>query len=194
MFEVRERLWDLGTANAVFGVKYGMTLAMHAQLTELFRGLVPGADERAAWAAVFPHCRHLHVTRRDRIRLAISWWRAIQSGEWHRPVRGDTAVGTAPRAAGDVRYDAAAIAHLLDEVDRREAAIHDTLARWSVAPHTIVYEDVVASYEATLRAALVFLDAPDDVRVPRAAFARLADETSDRWHARFLADQGTLST
>lgn len=139
---------------------------------------------------MFPRCRHIHVTRRDRLRLAISWWRAIQSGEWHRPIRGDTAVGIAPPVAGEVRYDAAAIAHLLDEVDQREAAIHDALSRWSVAPHTIRYEEVVASYEATLRAALVFLGAPDDVRVPPAAFARLADETSDGWHARFLAERG----
>jgi hypothetical protein len=27
---------------------------------------------------------------------------------------------------------------------------------------------------------LAFLDAPDDVRIPHAAFARLADETCDR--------------
>jgi len=189
VFELRERLWGQGTANAVFGVKYGMTPAMHAQLTQLFSGLVQGGGERAAWDAVFPRCRHLYVMRRDRLRLAISWWRAIQSGEWHRPSRADTVVGVTAQAR-DARYDAAAIAHLLAEVDQRETAILDTFSRWSVAPHTIAYEDLVDSYEATVRAVLTFLDAPGDVRIPQPAFTRLADETSDRWVAQFLTERG----
>lgn len=189
VLELRETLWNEGTANAVFGVKYGMTPAVHAQLTQLFSGLVQGADERAAWDAMFPRCRHIYVTRRDRLRLAISWWRAIQSGEWHRPNRADTVVGVTAQAR-DVRYDAAAIAHLLAEVDQREAAIKDTFSRWSVAAHTIAYEDLVESYEATVRAALAFLDAPDDVRIPEPAFTRLADEISDRWYAQFVTERG----
>lgn len=98
---------------------------------------------------------------------------------------------TRPDPVGDfvVARDPA-IAHLLDEVEQRETAIRDTLSRWSVTPHAITYEEIVASYEETLRAALVFLDAPGDVRVPYPAFAQLADETSDRWYARFLAERG----
>ena len=34
------------------------------------------------------------------------------------------------------------------------------------------------------------LDAPDDVPIPPAAFAQLADETSERWYAQFLAERG----
>lgn len=190
VFELRKRLWDQGTANAVLGVKYGMTPAIHAQLTQLFCGLVEGADERAAWDAMFPRSRHIYVTRRDRVRLAISWWRAIQSGEWHRPTRKDTVVGISTKPAGDARYNAAAITQLLREVDQRETAIRDTFSRWSVVPLTVTYEDVVDSYDAVLRAVLTFLDGPDDVRIPHAAFARLADETSDRWYAQFLAESG----
>jgi LPS sulfotransferase NodH len=188
-FELRESLWRRGTTNGIFGVKYGMTPAMHAELTQLFRQLAEGGDERAAWAAMFPSCRHVYLTRRDRIRLAISWWRAIQSGEWHRPRRPDTVVGNAhePTAA---RYDAAAIAHLIEEVEQRDAAIHDVFSRWSVAPHVIVYEDLIESYDATLRTLFRFLDVPDAVRVPPAAFAQLADEVSDRWYAQFIASNG----
>lgn len=189
VFELRDSLWLQGTTNGVLGLKYGMAPALHAALTELFRGLVQGADERAAWEAMFPACRHIHMTRRDRIRLAISWWRAIQSGEWHRPVRPDTVVGNARRPSVEVRYDAAAIAHLLSEVDQRETAILDVFSRWSVVPHSIAYEEVVASYDRTLLALLRFLDAPDDLPIPPAAFAQLADDTSDRWYAQFLAER-----
>lgn len=189
VLELRETLWNEGTANAVFGVKYGMTPAMHAQLTQLFSGLVQGADERAAWDAMFPRCRHIYVTRRDRLRLAISWWRAIQSGEWHRPLRTDTAFGQPPAATREPRYDADAIAHLVKEVGEREAAIQAVFDRWSVTPHVVVYEDAVADFDTTMRGLLWFLDAPAGTPVTEPAFARLADDLSEQWYARFLAER-----
>src|SRR5690606_40803478 len=35
------------------------------------------------WESAFPNHRHVFMTRRNKVRLAVSWWRAIQSGEWH---------------------------------------------------------------------------------------------------------------
>lgn len=142
---------------------------------------------------MFPACRHLFVTRRDRLALAISWWRAIQSGEWHRPLRTDTAFGPRPAATSEPRYDADAIAHLLVELDAREAAIHEVFARWSITPHLVVYEDLAASYESTVRSVLHFLDAPEDTPVPAPAFARLADDLSNEWRARFVRERGYVA-
>lgn len=190
--ELRSRLWEEGSAaNGVFAVKYGMTRTIHSELTALFSGLVgEGATERAAWEAMFPACRHIHVTRRDPIRLAISWWRAIQSGEWHRPLRSDTAFGVLAAPPREARYDADAIAHLVAEVGEREAAIEAVFDRWSVAPHVVVYEDAIAHFDATMRAVLQLLDAPAGTPVPEPAFARLADDLSEQWYARFVSERG----
>jgi trehalose 2-sulfotransferase len=189
--ELRDSLWNHGTtANRVFGLKYGMRSTRHSELTALFGGLVgDGATERAAWDAIVPACRHVHVTRRDPIRLAISWWRAIQSGEWHRPLRPDTAVGHPPPPATEPRYDADAIAHLAAEVGEREAAIHEVFARWSVTPHVVCYEDTIAAFDSTVRGVLRFLDAPASTPIPEPAFAQLADDLSDRWYARFVRER-----
>lgn len=194
---LRATLWRDGTtANGVLGVKYGMTRSLHAQRTAQFSSLLAGgsgSDDKAAWDAVFPRCKHLFMTRRNRVRLAVSWWRAIQSGEWHRPTRDDTILGTvAPRATSGLieKYDAAALDHLLREVSLREAAMQEVFDRWHITPYTIVYEDFIARYEQTLREVLGFLDVASHelLAIPSPSFAPVADDIAERWYARYCAE------
>jgi trehalose 2-sulfotransferase len=177
---LRARLW----AEPIIAVKYGMTPQLHAELTTTFRAATGAGDERAAWDAMFPNCRHLFMTRRNRVRLAVSWWRAIQSTEWHRPTRdGTVATASEPRAVDDA-YDGNAIDHLVREASVREAAIQDVFDRWNLAPYTIVYEDFIARYADTVRDVLAFLGAPA-VAIPAPSYARLADDLSERWYRRY---------
>ena len=179
---LREMLWtEATTPNGVLGVKYGMTPALHAEVTEKLVSVTGASDERAAWQAVFPACTHFFMTRRDRVRLAISWWRAIQSNDWHHPTRDGTAFEAALRTPASVAYDRGAIDHLLREIDEREAAIHGVFARWGVQPDTIVYEDFIASYEATVRGVLELLEIPgaSTVAVPARSFAKVSDELNE---------------
>jgi trehalose 2-sulfotransferase len=195
-FELREALWREGTTdNGVFAVKYGMTAELHDRLTALFGGLIPGEvdpDGRKAWAALFPNCRHVFMTRRNKLRLAVSWWRAIKAQEWHRPTRSDTAVGAPPprssAAAVADKYDRAALEALLIGANVREAEMQERFDRWGVVPYTVVYEDLIASYEATVRGLLRFLDLPGGApaAIPAPAFERLADEVSEDWYLRWL--------
>jgi LPS sulfotransferase NodH len=192
--ELRDELWRRGTTgNGVFAVKYGMGAELHADLTALFAGVLAGEDDpdgRKAWAAFFPDCRHVFLTRRNKLRLAVSWWRAIKSQEWHRPNRLDTAVGEPPprsRAADVIdQYDRAALESLLRGAAVREAEMQDRFERWGVVPYTVVYEDLIAAYEPTVRGLLRFLDLPGaaSLPIPAPAFDRLADEASEAWYQR----------
>jgi LPS sulfotransferase NodH len=190
---LQQWLWAHATgANGVLGVKYGMLPELHARLTAAFSPRASG-DELAAWSAVFPRCKHVFMTRRNRVRLAVSWWRAIKSGEWHRPMRDDTAVGrqdAGDTAALEAAYDASAIDHLVREASLREAAIQELFDRWHVVPYTIVYEDFVARYDETVKDVLAFLDVPahQSVVVPRPAFAAASDDVSQRWYDRYCAE------
>ena len=193
--QLRDFFWrEAATPNGVMGAKYGMSADLHRELTALFAGVIPGRvdpDGRKAWAAVFPDCKHVFMTRRNKLRLAVSWLRAIRSQEWHRPNRADTAVGDAPprTSAADVidRYDHDALEYLLIGANQREADMQDQFDRWGVAPYTVVYEDLVADYQATVRHLLDFLEIPRraDIAIPRPAFDRLADEASEDWYQRF---------
>jgi LPS sulfotransferase NodH len=191
---LRATLWRDGTtANGVLGVKYGMTRSLHARCTMHFSSLA-GSDDKAAWDSVFPRCKHLFMTRRNRVRLAVSWWRAIQSGEWHRPTRDGTVVdAVAPRASSGLleKYDAAALDHLVREVSLREAAIQEVFDRWHITPYTIVYEDFIARYEQTLRDVLAFLEVPshESLAIPSPSFAPTADDIAEQWYARYCAER-----
>ena len=54
---------------------------------------------------------------------------------------------------------------------------------------TIVYEDFIARYDDTVRDVLAFVGAPA-APIPAPSYARLADDVSDRWYARYLAERG----
>jgi LPS sulfotransferase NodH len=83
--ELRDQLWRVATtANGVLGIKYGMVPKLHDDLIELMARVESQKTGRSydAWQVFFPDCSHCLLTRRDKVRLAISWWRAIKSQEW----------------------------------------------------------------------------------------------------------------
>ncbi|HZK27499.1 MAG TPA: hypothetical protein VFD00_08180 [Thermoclostridium sp.] len=64
------------------------------------------------------------MTLRNKVRLAVSWWRAIQTGEWAR-IHGEK-----PKEADLVyKYSFDAINHLLLESTMREAGIQELLIK-----------------------------------------------------------------
>jgi LPS sulfotransferase NodH len=187
--DLRDALWrEATTANGVMGLKYGLSMPHHVTVTALLEGLVDGADPagRLAWSALFPNCKHVFLTRRNKVRLAASWWRAIKTGEWHRS-RGETPAET------DLLdlYEYDAIEHLFVEASLREAAMQELFDAWSVIPHTVVYEDLVAAFEPTVRALLEFLEIPGrgDAVVPAPATAPTAGDATETWVQRFRRER-----
>jgi trehalose 2-sulfotransferase len=198
--ELRSQLWRVGaTSNGVLGIKYGMVPKLHDELLRLMASVEPERTGRSydAWKGFFPNCSHCLLTRRDKVRLAVSWWRAIKSEEWHRPNRADTSVGkieSKPFGSLLQKYDFHAIQHLIDECAAREGAILRQLDAWAIEPFTIVYEDLVAKFETTVRSLLEFLRVPhvSAMTIPQPAFEALADEIDDSWYNQFLADRRRL--
>jgi LPS sulfotransferase NodH len=197
--ELRDFLWsEATTANGVLGIKFGFTRKLYDDLLVLFGGIDPSrtTDALDAWNSILPNCKHLFLTRRNKIRLAVSWWRAIKSEEWHRPNRSEpTCCGTVttkpvPADLADM-YDYAAIEHLFVEANLREAEMQECFDRLGVVPYTVVYEDLIADYEPTVLGVLDFLEIPGhrEIAIPSPAFHRLADEVSEKWFQRFLRER-----
>lgn len=121
------------------------------------------------------------MTRRNKVRLAVSWWKAIRTEEWHR------LSGASPRAV-DLRdaYSFAAIHQLFRECAMREAGIQEFFTEGNIVPLTIVYEDFIQQYERTVRSVLDFLELdPASIEIPPPPLARTADTTSEEWIQRF---------
>ncbi|BBH23282.1 hypothetical protein Back11_46270 [Paenibacillus baekrokdamisoli] len=180
-----EQLWRLGTTpNGVFGLK----INFEQRWIDAFRAMfeLPQDTSRAeVWSTAFPNCnKHIYMTRRNKVRLAVSWWRAIVSGEWHRNY------GEKPQEhdiADKYNYDA--INHLIIESTMCEAAIEDFFSESGIVPLTIVYEDFILDYEGTVMRVLEFLNIPlESIKISPPSYDKLADDVSELWVQRFRED------
>src|SRR5215510_6292771 len=87
--DLQNHLWNTGsTANQIFGIKHSFYEPHFSQLIDRlckFPSCPPQETNRARiWESACPNHRHIFMTRRNKVRLAVSWWKAIQSQEWHR--------------------------------------------------------------------------------------------------------------
>ena len=166
---MRELLARKTTPNGVFGAK-----AHWGQYKPLFGD----SDPRA----VLPQPRLVFITRRDRLRQAISWVRALQTRKWAHQDR--------PMVERPAVFDQEHITQKLGRVSREEEVWESLFDRHGIVPQRVVYEEFVEAQEETVRAVLETLgiDVPADLHVPPPVLDRQADEVSDEWVERYLAE------
>lgn len=185
-WDLRSNLWQKGlTPNGVFGLKFSFYEPFFSQIISFFKSLPEcqgkQCSRREIWASAFPNGNHIFMTRRNKIRLAVSWWRAIQSDEWHR------ARGTKPlKGDRSETYSFEAINHLLLECTMREAGIQAFYAEAGIQPLTIVYEDFISDYNGTIKNILRFLELENEqIEIHQPRIIKLADDLSEDWVQRF---------
>lgn len=181
-----EDIWKDGTTpNGVFGVKTCLSPELINRFRKLYE-LPETATQAEVWRTAFPNCnKHIWITRRNKVRLAVSWWRAIVSGEWHRKY------GEKPQE-NDIadKYNFDAINHLFIESSMCEAAMEQFFSEEGIVPMTIVYEDFILDYEGTVMKVLEFLNVPlENVKVSPPSLDRLADDVSEQWVQRFREER-----
>jgi LPS sulfotransferase NodH len=181
-----EHMWEGGTtSNGVFGVKTSLNTNWIRAFRKLYE-MPESATQAEVWRTAFPNCnKHIWMTRRNKIRLAVSWWRAIVSGEWHRTY------GEKPQEHDIAdKYNFDAINHLFVECSFREAAMEQFFSEEGIVPLTIVYEDFILDYEGTVMKVLEFLNIPsDNVNVSPPSLDRLADDVAEQWVQRFREER-----
>jgi trehalose 2-sulfotransferase len=174
------------TPNGVFGAKI-MWGYLDDFLTHL-RELEPYTDLPVPelLATVFHDPRYIFVTRDDKVRQAISLWKAIQNSAWSQEE------SSTAHATHDLVFHPGAIDHLLRRIIAHEGAWEAYFAGNGIRPFRVVYEQLVASYERTVLDILRWLNI--DVSAGAAFKARRmkqqADALSEEWVQRFRALRG----
>lgn len=167
--------------NGVFGLRIGIgdgVLGRMLGAVEAATG-APGLD--GLWSAFGPPT-FVWATRRDKVRQAISWWRATQTG------RGPRAEPDAPEpdAPGPGAVDHDAVSHRLRVLVHQEAAWDRAFAELGVVPVTVVYEDFVRRREDTLRDLFRALgEHPASLPVD-SALRPHADADTERWRTEVI--------
>ncbi len=134
-------------------------------------------SERELLEICFPNPRCIFIRRADRVRQAISWMRAADSGQWQRQ-RGE------PVSERMAQLDID-----LDEVDgwvqvfgEQETKWREFFARNNLPYYELSYENLVSDYQLTVAGALDFLGLmpPDGLRLPPPRLEKQSDALTER--------------
>jgi LPS sulfotransferase NodH len=175
------------TPNGVFGAK--MMWGYFDDFLELTRGIprFGGMGDGSLLNAAFPDLQYVFVSRSDKVRQAVSLWRALQTWVW-RKAEGHTDDESLPEQRAVYSFDA--IDHLLDQLRRHEDAWRGFFFRIGRRPLTVLYEEVAGDLDATVERILreLGLERPP-VSAPAAEpMRRQSDELSESWVQNYLED------
>ena len=142
-------------------------------------------DGHALLAAAFPNLRYVWLRRADKLRQAVSWERAAQTGVWSNT--GEPLPIVVPRP----RFDRDAIQVRLDEIERGEADWQELFDRAGVKPVQVGFDELAADYEGTARRVLAELriEAPADLWFAPRRLRLMSDAVNERWAERFLGSR-----
>jgi trehalose 2-sulfotransferase len=175
------------TPNGVFGAK--MMWGYFNDFLELARGIprFGGMGDGSLLNAAFPDLHYVFISRNDKVRQAVSLWRALQTWVWRKEA-GAPADEPLPEARLVYSFDA--IDHLLDRMRRHEDGWRGFFFRIGVRPLSIVYEDVVGDLEGCVERVLdeIGIEAPAGWSLPARSPSRQSDELSESWVQNYLED------
>lgn len=180
-----ERTFRLGTSeNGVFGAKLMWNqlpdLEQHATALPEFAGL----DGSELLERLLGHPSYVWLRRRDKVRQAISLWRALQTRTWRAEHP------AADRERPTLSYSFRGIEHLRRRLNADDEAWGRFFLHSLIDPLELVYEDDVGPDPegAVARVlALIGVGWPGGWK-PDAGMAQQSDELNDEWYAAYHRD------
>lgn len=188
--QLRQNIWARGMSeNGVLGAKHSAYSHRFLSLSKELkheRHMLDAHDlDWDLWADIFPNCTHIFLTRRNKIRQAVSWWKAIQDEQWHL-VKGSKSKKD-PSFYAD-KYNVDALTHLLDECFLREAMTESFFEHNQITPHVVVYEDLIRNYDGVLKDICQKMDIESSKENGDKPFDKTANQINEEWADRFRTD------
>ncbi len=169
------------TPNGVFGAK--LMWGYLGDFAELLRGM-DGMAERTLpdlLARSFPGLRYLQITRQDKVRQAVSLWKAVQTQSWKREA------GAQDSSAVEPVFSFRAINYLVRLLTAHDASWDAYFLGLGYEPLKITYEELAESTDGVIRRVLAHLGIPEpeELSVRQAPTLSVqADEISEEWVSR----------
>jgi trehalose 2-sulfotransferase len=175
------------TPNGVFGAK--MMWGYFDDFLELTRGVprLGGMGDGSLLNAAFPELKYVFVSRSDKVRQAVSLWRALQTWVWRKA---EGAPDDEPLPDQRAVYSFDAIDHLLDQLRRHEDGWRGFFFRIGQRPLTILYEDIAGDLEGSVGRVLeaLGLERPAPSADAGERMSRQSDDLSESWVQNYLED------
>ena len=174
------------TSNGVFGAKL-----MWGYFDDFISHLrqISGRREMAVpdlLSTIFPNLHYIWVTRQDKVRQAVSLWKAIQTSTW-RLDESALSKDQSPLPQRKLIFHFEAIDHLVQQIVAHEIAWRQYFDTYGIQPFTVVYEELTAAYEATALNILRYLHIPipENLMFSERRMKRQADALSEEWVQRY---------
>ena len=171
------------TPNGVFAskVKWPNLAYLGELLEELPEGSILSLSEHLASA--FPNLRYVWVTRRDKVRQAVSLAKARQSTQWKE-------LSAQPQRSHAADYNFLVVDVALRGIVQEECLWEEFFTRAGITPFTVVYEDLVRNYESTIRRLLddLRIGLPSEYVFPAPRLRKQSDAESEEWVERYYRD------
>ncbi len=170
------------TSNGVFGAKV-FWQQFEDLLSKLRRIHGFGRTDAEVLNLTIPNLRFVFLTRRDKLRQAISYDRAIRSGVWWSLADSvQQATQTEPP-----EFSAELIEHWVARFTDFENHWRRVFKRFQIEPIEVSYEDLCRDYESTIRAVLRSLEVPnyEDLVIANPRLHKQADSVTEEWANRF---------
>lgn len=171
------------TPNGVFGAKIMMNYfdKLVRKLKQLSKFRDKDIIDSALLSFAFPNLHYIWITRRNKIRQAVSLYKALLTGDWGHEVK---AVSRKP-----LEFNPDVIDHILRQFVIQDAAWEEYFTQSEITPFVVVYEDFVQNYEITALQILKYLDIsiPPNLVFGKRKFKKQADALSEEWIQRYRA-------
>lgn len=170
------------TPNGVFGAKimWNYRAAVVAELRRIDK--YRDTPEYLLLQTVFPQLHCIWMIRRDKVRQAVSWAKAGQTGIYasHQAER------QKPRQ--EAVFDFRLIDNLHRLILEGEAGWQNYFRECGASPFTVFYEDLAACLEVKTIEVLEYLGlgAPKDFRIENLPLTRQSDSLNDEWAQKYI--------
>ncbi len=181
------------TPNGVFGAKLLYRQLLHLEHVARDDPALADLPLPEILAQLFPNLHLVWVSREDKVRQAISWFKARQTGVWGQDQAQPTVkLGAAWRRGdellvpGELVFDYDGITTLFRQAEAEDAAIGRFFADTGIVPFKVNYEEFSARYEETVFDLLHWMgvEVPAGLTLPNPRTVKLADDRTDEWVAR----------
>jgi len=180
--------------NGVFGVKVHWSHLSSLAHELNMMGSCHGLSTAEALERVFGKPKYIYITRRDKVKQAVSWLIALQRDSWADPAHAN---GGSRRLSFKARlkYDSDKIRSLVQLLEIADSHWKRFFLQHSIKPLEIVYEEMTRSYEQTVLRALEHIELDSARATPIGAPSTRAqsDSINTLWVQKYERTQARLS-
>src|SRR5580704_11582904 len=168
------------TPNGVFGAK--LMWGYLGDFAALLRGIegMGGRPLPELLGRAFPGLRYVQITREDKIRQAVSLWKAVQTQAWKREA------GQKPDDTVELVFSFRAINYLVRLLTAHDASWDAYFLGLGYEPLKLTYEELAEDTEGVVRRVLEHLGipAPAQLTSSEPRLSAQADKLSELWVQR----------